>query len=163
MPYLDFIDPGNSGGSVPPPELNWSLSSLTIYPCLSCSATFLKSDELFEHRFENHPFLKPAFIFRGMEITTSRIIITKPIFKKDIVIAQTNTLIINGMSVDENRLIDELSSKKQGIVEVKLNNEGVESIYELEFDIPDQAELKEVDSLFFGLLGGGYIRYCKDR
>jgi len=153
MSYLDFIDPGNAGGSVVIPEIKWSPSPPTIYTCRFCSATFLNYDELFEHRFENHPFLRPALIFRGMEITTPRMVIAKPIVESDVVIAHTNTLKINGKAVSEKGLIKELSCKTQGIVEIRLKNEGVESLYELEFDIPDQTDLNEVDRLFFALLG----------
>lgn len=157
MSYLDFIDPGNSGGSVIIPELRSFNLSPTIYTCRICSDQFSSQDDLFQHRFESHPFLKPALILRGLESTTPRIIISKSLLSSEISVAHAHVFKINGNIVDQERFISELSEQTQGIIDVSLGNHGVETLYELEFDIADDVELKEVDQNFFTLLGSNIL------
>ena len=157
MSYLDFIDPGNAGGSVKIPELPAFQLSPIIYQCTICPKNFKTRDELFQHRFENHPFLKPALFLRGVESTTPRIIISRLLMPLEITVANTDRFKINGKFFDEASFVDELTSKKRGIVELALLNQGVETVYELEFDIVSISDLNEVDRLFFALLGSSVL------
>jgi len=157
MSYLDFIDPGNAGGSVRIPEPPVFQLKPIIYQCSICPKRFTTRDELFHHRFENHPFFKPALFIRGVESTTPRIIISRHLIGVEVSVAHTDQFKINGSFLDEASFIDKLTSKKQGIVEIALLNRGVETVYELEFDIVSNADLKEVDRLFFVLLGNSVL------
>jgi len=157
MSYLDFIDPGNAGGSVRIPEPPVFHPKDIIYQCSICPKSFITRDKLFQHRFENHPFLKPALFIRGVESTTPRVIISRHLTPVEISVANTDQFKINEMFFGETSFVDKLTSIKQGIVEVTLLNDGVETAYELEFDIVSNADLQEVDRLFFALLGNSVL------
>ncbi len=153
MSYLDFIDPGNSGGSIRIPEMPPFKPLPIVYRCSVCSEEFSKQDELFKHRFENHPFRRPALILRGMEITSPREIVTKPLVAEDIVFANANLFKINGKDYEKLQFVNLLTKQTQGILVVSLANDGVETTYEIELAIPDSDEIKNVECLFFSLLG----------
>ena len=153
MSYLDFIDPGNSGGSVSIPEYPPFRPAPIIYHCSVCGESFLNQDTLFEHRFANHKFRRPALILRGKEITSPREIIVSSLSVADIAFAETNFFRLNGEQYNKHKFVNELLRQTRGVVEILLANDGVETAYELLFDIPDIAEIAEVERLFFSLLG----------
>ncbi len=153
MSYLEVIDPGNSGGSVRIPELPPIRLAPIVYRCSVCDGKFLSQDDLFNHRFESHPFRRPSLVLRGKEITSPREIIVNQLSANDIAFADANLFKLNGNYYTKQQFVEKISKQTYGVFEISLANHGVETSYELQFDIPDSVEIAEVERLFFSLLG----------
>lgn len=156
MGYLDFIDPGNSGGSVPTPSSPWeglSPSPPAIYRCSVCNAAFPDADQLFEHRFAEHPYTRPTLILDGREITSPREVIAKALAASQITLMNTQSCIFDGKTIKPSSLPVLIAQQRTGLHTIVLSKLGIDSAYELEFDIPDSAELTDVDRLFLSIVG----------
>ena len=156
MGFLDFIDPGNSGGSVPAPPSPWerlSPPAPVVYRCIICNATFLDPDRLFEHRFTAHPYKRPALILGGRELTSPREVVVRPLTAADIVLANTDLCFFDGATVKPEHLATMLSNQRDGLHTVVLNKLGIETPYEIAFEIAAPTELAEVDRLFLSIVG----------
>jgi hypothetical protein len=151
MSYLAFIDPGNSGGSVVIPEFPRFILKPVVYECVICGAPFGDRDGLFQHRFETHPFRRPSLLVCGKEITSPRHIVVRPLRAEDISLAYTTKLTLDGIATTPERLIEVLGTDRRTIRSVVLENEGVSTAFELQFDIPEHDHLCEVERLFFAL------------
>lgn len=156
MAHLDFIDPGNSGGSVPAPESPWvGIQPKPItYRCKVCGELFENPDALFDHRFAQHPFKRPALFLAGHEITTPRQLITRQLHQKAISVLNADTCLFDGQGVDIAKLPEHLAKLKGGLHELVLAKHGIETRYEFDFVIADERDINEVDKLFFALAGG---------
>ncbi|MBM5570543.1 MULTISPECIES: hypothetical protein [Deefgea] len=157
MGYLvlwDTIDPGNSGGSVPTPDSPWTGHVIVPekFACLHCQAQFATKDELFEHRFNEHPYRRPVLFYQGRELNNPREDIYHVIAADDFDFKQADWLELEGERVSEAVLRHFLTQQRQKIVKIRLVNEGLSSEYELKIHVADLAELAQVDELFFTLL-----------
>lgn len=156
MGFLDFIDPGNSGGSVPTPSSPWDRlppPAPVVYRCVVCNAAFPDPDRLFEHRFTAHPYKRPALILGGRELTSPREVVVRPLTAADIVLANTDLCFFDGASVKPEHLAALLSNQRDGLHTVVLNKLGIETSYEIAFEIAAPIELDEVDRLFLSIVG----------
>lgn len=151
MSYLNFIDPGNSGGSVVIPELPRFIPKPVVYECVICGASFDARDGLFQHRFEMHPFRRPSLLICGKEITSPRHVVVRPLRAEEVSFAHATKLTLDGIATTPERLIEVLVTDRRTIRSVVLENEGVSSAFELQFDIPEPDHLYEVERLFFAL------------
>ena len=122
MAFLDYIDPGNSGGSVPTresPFLGIGVSVIT-YSCSICGGLFDSRDDLFEHRFQNHPFKRPSLLLGGKEITSPRQLVARQLNSTEIEFANVNRFFVDGAPVQRGELVDKLAGRKYGLFNVIL-------------------------------------------
>lgn len=156
MGHLDFIDPGNSGGSVPAPESPWiNIARKPItYRCKVCGEIFADPDVLFDHRFAQHPFKRPALFLAGHEITTPRQLITRLLDEKAISVLNADACLLDGRHMNVIELPAHLAKQSSGLHELVLSKQGIETRYEFDFVIPDERDIQKVEELFFALVGG---------
>ncbi len=159
MAYLDFIDPGNSGGSVPPTDSPFQglTPRVITYSCTICGCQFDTPDAQFEHRFENHPSRRPALLLKGIEIITPHQLVGSQLSDGDVVFGHVTKCHLNNRSITKDELVKYLVEKKCGLCTIHLENEGIKTSYQLDFDVPDEDELKEVERIFFETVGGGIL------
>jgi hypothetical protein len=157
--FLDYIDPGNSGGSVPTresPFLGIGVSVIT-YSCSICGGLFDSRDDLFEHRFQNHPFKRPSLLLGGKEITSPRQLVARQLNPIEIEFANVKRFFVDGAPVQRGELVDTLADRKYGLCNIILENDGVKSTYQLDFDVPDSADMERVEQVFFEVFGSGIL------
>ena len=155
MPYLDTIDPGNSGGSVPAQSSPWEQLSppeQVLYLCRFCDARFLDLGDFFLHRSSAHPFRRPALILDGRELTAPRVIAVQPLQSSHITLVHTTTCFFDGKKIPAERLPELLAGKREGMHSVILEKFGIKTAYEIVFEIADVNELREVDKVFSSLV-----------
>lgn len=151
MGFLDFIDPGNSGGSVPSQSSPWDglgPSPAVVYRCSVCSASYLNKDQLFEHRFSEHPFKRPALILAGRELTSPRELLSQPLIMSQVILANTDHCVFDSKPVETAKLPYVLSQQRTGLHTIVLDRLGIETRYELLFEIADVRELEEQENCF---------------
>lgn len=156
MGFLDFIDPGNSGGSVPTPSSPWERLPPpvpVVYRCAVCAATFDDADQLFEHRFGEHPYTRPTLILSGREITSPREIVTRPLSESQITVANTDLCVFDDQPVPAEKLPKLLAQERTGLHTIVLDRLGIKTRYEIVFEIADTKELAEVERLFLAIVG----------
>ena len=156
MSFLDFIDPGNSGGSVPAPSSPWDglpPPSPVVYRCSVCNTAFYDADELFAHRFTEHPYTRPALILAGRELTSPRELIVHPLNERDVILANTDQCYLDGKAVEPMQLPQLLSQQRGGVHTIVLESLGIETRYEMLFEIAEARELDEVEQLFLSIAG----------
>ena len=107
----------------------------TIYRCHHCDAQFEDMEALRGHRFEEHPYSRPVFFVRGIELGTTTFRVTRDAPAIDFVVERSTSATINGKSVrvaDVPRLLAKVKNDK---VKVELSNEGAHAVFEVAFRI----------------------------
>lgn len=156
MGYLDFIDPGNSGGSVPSPASPWDglpPPAPVYYLCSICGARFKDTDRLFEHRFNEHPLTRPTLILDGREITSPRQIISTPLDENQITFVSADRCSFDAREVTTQSLPKLLAKTKAGVHTIHLERQGIETHYEIVFEIAESKELEVVEHNFLSIVG----------
>lgn len=151
LPYYDHIDPGQGGSAMVIPEYPpFDLSHYQRFPCHKCENEFSSYEAWFQHRFEAHPFLRPALFLGTREITTPRLTIATPVDVEQIRIANTVECWLDGRQVGATRLVETLAQAKIGFFRVKLlgDDAGLRADYEISVEIPESADLQRVESEF---------------
>jgi hypothetical protein len=156
MAHLDFIDPGNSGGSVSPqdsPFENLRFNPI-IYSCPICKQFFNSPDSLFNHRLEAHPSKRPSLIIGGIETSShpSRHVIVKSIMVREIQFLEVEGASQNDNPIPLDKLKVLLAEKKQGAFDFYLVNKTVKTHYSLIFEIPENADLVKIEDFFFEII-----------
>lgn len=170
--YTNFIDPGNSGGSVPTPDTSIPfIPRIAVYPCRFCSATF-ETDELrIQHEWNEHPSKNPQLHIRGKAIGSTRHRVSTKLSPKDIQFTHCERLVINGdnVGIDEAPLL--LSSLEKHFFDVIAVNKNISREFKIDVDVADPDELMQVDALFWLLLNREdfteelvtqFVRACSD-
>ena len=129
----------------------------TYYPCSICGESFDSEDSLFEHRFESHPFKRPTLLLNGIEVNSARQLIVHQLSPEAITFGHVINCYLNNEIIVKNDLREYLANKTRGLCSVVLKTDGVESSYQLDFDVPDKLELMEVEQVFFDIVGGGVL------
>ena len=124
------------------------------YTCGTCGSIFDSQDALFEHRFQLHPFKRPTLLLNGIEITSPHELIANQLDASDLVFGHVDRCYLNGVLVEKDDLTKTLANKKHGLISIVLESNGVQSTYQLDFDVPDEKELFDVEQLFFETVGG---------
>lgn len=126
---------------------------LITYPCMICGKDFESKDELFDHRFEQHPFKRPILFFNGLEATSPTQLLVHPLAPETIDFGATTRCFLNGSIIEKSDLISHLAGKRRGMCSIVLANEEIESSYQIDFDVPNESDLKEVERIFFEVAG----------
>lgn len=156
MGFIDFIDPGNSGGSVPSQPSPWDglgPSPAVLYRCSVCSASYFNKDQLFEHRFSEHPFKRPALILAGRELTSPRELLSHPLIMSQVTLANTDHCVFDNKPVKTAKLPYLLSQQRTGLHTIVLDRLGIETRYEILFEIAEVRDMEEVERLFLSIVG----------
>ena len=151
MAFLDHIDPGNSGGSVPTPSSTFKYTPKpSIYRCEYCEQEFENDADKRHHKIEKHPLRKPYLFLAGNALTTAEKIIRSRLEPKDINFEDTYTVKIN------NKEFNTLSSAKEyllgnqkGGIDITLGYQNYTSTHRLIFDLVDEAALSRIDNIFY--------------
>lgn len=155
--YLDFIDPGNSGGSIQIPEMERTPLRKPVYVCTKCGNSFNSDENRRAHIFEKHPFHRPALLLDGDEPVGPRATLRQPLSAGDIAANDFRSILLDGKSVSASYLADVLARERQGYHMVVLEGQGRPVEYRLDFDIADPKDLDQVDNVFRGLVKGGVL------
>ncbi|WP_305815125.1 hypothetical protein [Photobacterium leiognathi] len=151
--YTNFIDPGNSGGSVPTPDTCIPfVPRKTVYPCRFCTVTF-DSDELrIQHEWNEHPSKNPQLRIQGKAIGSTRFTVSTKLFPEDIEFTHCEHLTINGNEVKVEDASQLLSSKEKHFFYVTASNQNISREFKVDVDVANPTELEQVDTLFWLIL-----------
>jgi len=131
-------------------EITWETSK-TVYACQHCTLQFDEIDQLRRHRFEAHPYTRPLFYVRGVELGSTSICITSPVKTEDFVYDNCESVKLNGSTIDLKTMPALLCKFSNDKVKITLINEAVEASFELEFRIAQGEHLKGVEDAFMML------------
>lgn len=152
MAFLDHIDPGNAGGSVPIPEpvrhYQETKGPIT-HLCPYCDLVFTNIDEMGKHRVEAHPTRRPIMILDGQAHRRHELVITEPLSDGALVFHDVDSIFIDGTSYDPIGAEEFLKAQRTGFFDVRIRHQSYEVIHTLRFRIVDSAVLREVDDCFY--------------
>ena len=131
--YLNFIDPGNAGGSVSIPESPHVVLQPIVYECPRCSACFDSSEARYDHFFTKHPYRRPELLLRGQSLATRGTVVHQPVQQADWLLGSCQWVSINGQAIAPDELFRELASCRQGFHVLELGNENATERFELRF------------------------------
>ena len=147
---LDWIDPGNAGGSVRVPDA--PRSGPVHFICPVCLATFDRELERIDHVNDRHPIQLPFLRVNG-EAAAGVCAIRRPIAASamefcacDEVFVSVNGAPFERMTPDRASRL--LAGRSSGQVVLRLANRHAETIQEIRIRIPTVAELDRVDTAF---------------
>ena len=147
--YLDKIDTGYAGHrfSSKPKE----------YICLFCHNVFASDDDLLQHRFQAHPYERPALYIKGEELASARKYFSKRLSAQDIQVSACTTIHFNDEEIDPAELGVRLAQEENGLKKLVLNNKDLSTGYELFIQIPLDDDLREIDLRFFEATSSGIL------
>lgn len=170
--YTNFIDPGNSGGSVPTPDTSIPfVPRKTVYPCRFCAATFDNDELRIQHEWNEHPSKNPQLRIRGKAIGSTRFTVSSKLSPEDIEFTHCEHLIINGYEVKLEDASHLLSSKEKHFFDVTASNQSISREFKVNVDVANPTELAQVDTLFWLILNREdfteelvtqFVRSCSD-
>ncbi|TDM51628.1 hypothetical protein [Aliivibrio fischeri] len=148
--YTNFIDPGNSGGSVPTPDTCIPFTpNATLYPCRFCNLKFATDNTRVHHEWDVHPSKNPQLrIFKKTIGSTTFPIHTK-LSPDDIEFIHCEQIFINGKEVEIDAAPEVLSSKEKYFFDIIAVSQNSTREFRINVDIAAPSELKKVDELFW--------------
>lgn len=147
--YIEFHEPTGLQGEYHPIP--------TIYQCQHCGKTFATSEDLRAHRFAEHPYQRPCLFVRGVEIGTTPVHITKPIYATDINCMHSRNAWINDKQIELDELSDDLASYNNDTLTVRLENEGISADFKLIYEIARIEDLDGIDQCFLNVARRGNL------
>jgi hypothetical protein len=153
MAFTDYIDPGNSGGSVPIPDTQYPIKIGIVDPvfiCEECKKTFNNEKQFDEHKYTVHPIKSPLIIIKGEQIGHTKKRIFEKLTYDDIKIENCTHAIVNQTNkVTPKKLIKLLANHRaREFYKLDLANQEYTRIYEIEFSVADTASLDAIDKAF---------------
>lgn len=152
MAYLDHIDPGNSGGSVPtPPAIGANITfTPPVFCCSDCGAEFLSSAELSEHKVDKHPLRRPYIFLNKQELTQAETVIYEPMSKEKIKLVNVQQIMMDNISYDsQSSFMSDLASSSNGRRHIKLTYQGYPVDFTIVFEYLSEQDAVTVESLFY--------------
>ena len=129
----------------------------TVYRCHHCDAQFDEIEALRGHRFEVHPYSRPVFFVRGVELGTTTFRVTRDAAAADFVVDRSTTAAINGKSVRVADVPNLLAKVKNDKVKIELANDGAHAVFEVAFRIAAVEDLEGVETAFLKLAKKGLL------
>ncbi len=123
----------------------------TVYRCQHCDDQFDEMEALRAHRFEAHPYSRPVFFVRGIELGTTIFRVTRDVTAADFVIDLSTTASVNGKSVRVADVPKMLAKVKNDKVRIELANDGAHAVFEVAFRIAAVGDLESVEAAFLKL------------
>ncbi|MPW37475.1 hypothetical protein [Vibrio sp. B1Z05] len=170
--YTNFIDPGNSGGSVPTPDTSIPfVPRKTVYPCRFCAAIFDNDELRIQHEWSKHPSKNPQLHIQGKAIGSARLTVCTKLSPEDIEFTYCEHLTINGyeVTVEDASLL--LSSEEKQFFDITASNQSISREFKINVDVANPTELAQVDTLFWLILNREdfteelvtqFVRACSD-
>lgn len=152
MAFLDHIDPGNAGGSVPIPEpvrYYRETQGPVAHLCPYCDLVFNNIDEMEKHRVEAHPTRRPIMVFGGQAYRRQELVITEPLTEGHLVFHDVDSISIDGTNYEPRAAEEFLKLQRSGYFDVRIRHQSYEVIHKLHFRIVDSSVLREVDDCFY--------------
>ena len=151
MAFLDHIDPGNSGGSVPTPSSKFKYTpKATTYKCEYCGQEFENDADKRHHKMEEHPLRKPYLFLAGSALTTAEKIVRSRLGSTDIIFEDTDTVKINNKEFDNLSAAKEyLLDNQKGGIDITLRYQNYTSTHRLIYDLVDESALSKIDNIFY--------------
>lgn len=152
MAYTDYIDPGNSGGSVPTPDTYYPIKTGAVFPvytCDECKKIFNDKAKFDEHKYTDHPIKSPLIFIKNEQIGHTKKHFFEKLTPDEIKIDNcTYALVNNKNKVTPEKLIELLANKGTGFFKLDLVNKEYSRTYEIEFSVADIFSLDEIDKVF---------------
>lgn len=148
----DAIDPGNAGGSVLIPAIPTTPNRPITFNCDRCGKTFLDREKRRQHIFDRHPFKRAQLMVDSRAINERGQVITSSFPPEDWVIQQAECIEVDQREMNDYEARHLLSQFTAGFHEVKLTCAATSIVYNIEFDIPTEAELAAVEKSFNTLI-----------
>jgi hypothetical protein len=151
-----YIDPGNSGGSVPTPDTWIDIPTRvlpTLFTCEYCNQQFVgaENEKLFyQHQDKEHPNVKPQLFIKSEELSATKKSIYQKIQANDIELKNCTKILVNGERKTVNQLKKSLANQSNGFFKIELSNERYSNLdyYEIEFFVSSNEILDAIDDLF---------------
>lgn len=138
--YMEFHEPTSERSgertSPPPPE----------FPCTECGRVFKSPDDLAVHLFDGHMTSRPLLLLRGRECGRSRLTVITKTQPEDWEFAHASRVLVNGKSFSPGRARKALASANRGVLEVRLEGDRVDQVFEFAFSVADTDDLERVDA-----------------
>jgi hypothetical protein len=151
MAYTDYIDPGNSGGSVPTPDTSYQIrtSVAIIFECEICKTTFKDEKQLNEHRYTTHPIKSPLIIIKNEQLGHTKKRFFEKLTPDDIRIENCSHIVVNDKEkITPDELIKVLSNQVCGFLKLDLSNKECNRAYEIEFSVANKISLEAIEEAF---------------
>lgn len=159
MACTDYIDPGNSGGSVPTPDTQYPIKTGAINPffiCEECKETFNDERIFYEHKYTVHPIKTPLIILKSEQIGHTKKYIFEKLTIDEIQIENCTDVLVNETDkITPSELITLLSNKKNGFFKLWLKNKDYSRTFEIEFSIANKKSLDAIDKSFVSCFKNG--------
>ncbi len=147
--YINFIDPGNSGGSVPTPDTRALFASPDrVFSCRYCEASFSSEEQRIHHEWDEHPSKNPQLYIFQRSVGSGTISIRSRLCERDIDLLHYEKIFVNGIEISYENAISLILSKDKYFFELSVINKGVKKDFKIDVDISDPNELSRVDELF---------------
>ena len=157
MAFLDHIDPGNSGGSVPTPKSPFPKEfKPIIYSCPICGKIYKNLELMQRHRVSEHPIKRPMLLIDGQPQRKDQITVRTPIKEESITFYDVDEFYINDELVEKKqKLIEWLCNTTPLAFQLRLMNQNYPVEYTWFIDIADNQDLEEVDKQFYNAFDTG--------
>jgi len=147
---LDFIDPGNSGGSVRVPDAPRVVP--LSFLCPYCPLQFETEIGRANHVNEQHPVRHPVLLVEGQPVPSAHFV-RRRIGASEFAVHDCDDIYLSidggaSRKVGLIRLGHILTGLTQAFVVLRLVNSQAETMHEISVRIPDESELGRVDQLF---------------
>ncbi|MFL9765101.1 hypothetical protein [Vibrio cyclitrophicus] len=151
--YTNFIDPGNSGGSVPTPDTSIPFTpNMAAYSCRFCNSTFATDNLRIQHEWDVHPSKNPQLHIFKKPIGSTTLTVHTKLSPDDIEFTHCEQIFINGKEIDLDIAPDQLASKDKHFFNVVAMNKGSTREFKIDVDIADPIEIAKVDEFFWMFL-----------
>ena len=151
MAFLEHIDPGNSGGSVPTPAsiFDGIVREPPEYFCPVCNLPFSSLELMRNHRIQLHPLKRPYLLINRRPCKPEELI-HHPLGPDSLLFEDTLAASLDGMKYDDiEELKSQLLAKQTGRRKLELYYQSYSVTIELIFDIIPEADLKAVEECFY--------------
>jgi hypothetical protein len=152
MAFLDHIDPGNAGGSVPIPEPIRHYKEAkgpVTHLCPYCDLLFSNINEMDKHRVDAHPVRRPVMVFEGRVHRRQELVITEPMTDHDLAFHDVDSISIDSRTYDLVEAEEYLKEQRTGFFDVRIRHQSYEVIHQLHFRIVDSNVLRQIDECFY--------------
>ena len=150
MHWSDFIDPGNSGGSVRIPEFPKFQSKAVVWSCNECGEEFPDQEALRAHKIEEHPLRRPSLQIKGVPLKAQRFVIHSPITPEDICFENVDHVVIDGSAkVAVDIAAKKIASVQRGRTELALSYRDYTILFYVDVEILDSDVAVLIEKAFF--------------
>ncbi|MGI9279745.1 MAG: hypothetical protein ACR2PX_08955 [Endozoicomonas sp.] len=153
MAFLDHIDPGNSGGSVPTPASPFEKRPLkpVEYLCPVCEQSFSLLELMRDHRAKSHPLKRPYFLIDG-KACSQEMVLYKPLSPESVIFEDTKSARLDGVEYEStDALKKQLLAQQVGRRRLELFYQAYSVTVDLVFNIIPETELQAVEECFYSI------------